>query len=278
VRPELITEPWTDFKENQCRSAGFKGKGFKISNESDFLTQIEPYCYYLSNDFLKLKPFNIEEHTIELKPKEAAYYRRMEKEYILELQDKIITAPIKLTVISKLQQICCGYINHEKKAIRVGDSKLIYTLKLIDRLPKPIVVFCKYSYDIATLNRYLEGYRVEIISGKTAKTKRPIIIEDFQAGKIDILLSEISTGGVGIDLYKSFTAIGYSYRHSLIQWEQAIARMWRYGQNKAVTMHRLNCTAFGQSTVETDIVAAKNSKSKTSQKIFDRIQKRVDRY
>lgn len=276
VRPELITESWEEFKSNECRSAGFKGKGFKIKDDSDFLTRIDPYCYYLGNEFLNLKPFKIVEHAIPLKTREAAFYKRMEKDAVLELQGELITAPIRLAVIAKLQQMCCGYINHEKKPIRVGDSKLIYTLHLIDELPKPIVIFCKYSYDIKTLLRYIDGYKIEVINGKTAKTKRPKIIEDFQDGKLDILLCEIGTGGVGIDLYRACNAIGYSYRHSLIQWEQAIARMWRYGQTQAVTMHRLQCTAFGEPTVESDIVEAKNSKTKTSEKIFKRIQKRVD--
>jgi SNF2 family DNA or RNA helicase len=126
----------------------------------------------------------------------------------------------------------------------------------------PIVVFCKYLEEIKIVADELSHLKVAVLNGQTRNRSK--MIEDFQAGLYDVIICQIKTGGVGIDLYSSCNAIFYSLTYSFIDYEQALARVHRYGQTRDVKIYLV----YAKNTIDEAIYEAILSKKSISDTVL----------
>lgn len=210
----------------------------------EFLRLIKPHALRVTKEVLGLKPMTIVPVPVTLYGAQRRVYDELERNMISHLPTGgRITAGLKITQISKMQQVCGGYVIDEDDQVHeVGRAKLRRTLRIIKDHPKePIVVFCRYLEEVWSIEEELEelGLRVEVITGRVKAKERPRIQDRFQNGKLDVLICQIKTGGVGIDLFRSCIAIVYSLTYSSIDFDQAVSRLHRRGQKRAVNIFLL---------------------------------------
>src|SRR5690606_16438260 len=153
----------------------------------------------------------------------------------------------------------------------VGRAKLRKLKAIVRREQKPIVIFCRYLEEVRCIAEELEKEcpTVKTLTGRNRK-ERPQLIDDFQAGEIDILICQIKTGGVGIDLFRSCVAIFYSMSYSYIDFEQASARIHRRGQTRPVTIYLL--IALG--TIDHEIYSAILAKRRVTSRVLINFERR----
>ena len=263
LAPEALGD-WKDFEEkyleqvnidlSKYRRGSFKfqrmlraslilknKRKFREDKLPQFLKAIRPYSLRISADVLNLKSLDYIPVITPLDREQQRLYDQLEEDLVAKSKKFTVLAPLQIVKNSKLHQITGGYlIDEDGKSHEVGTSKLRSTVRLVKQHKKPIVIFCEYLEEVWAIHDELVDLDLKIatLTGKQKK-QRPQIQADFQAGKYDVLICQIRTGGVGIDLYRSCVGIMYSWKHSSINFEQAVKRLHRRGQTRPVKIFLL---------------------------------------
>lgn len=251
LKSDVLGKTWRNYEDRYLRPSGYMGykRAFRKGMLAKVLAKVAPYCLRLSTDeVVDLPPISYSFVPVFLRGEQKRMYAEMEKTMVTTFKGEDISADLTITQLVKLQQICGGFIKDDEGEIHeIGRAKFRKLRRLVKRIEFPLVIFTKYRFEVSQIASGLSGgnRRISTIEGKNRKT-RAQTVRDFQAGKIDILVANIKAGGVGIDLYRACEAIVYSCRHSFIDFEQAIKRVHRGGQTRAVTIHLL----YAQNTVD----------------------------
>lgn len=268
--PEVFGKRWADFDGDWLKPCGFMGydRQFIESRLPLFLKTIEPHIRRLTKaEVLDLPSMTFIESFVDLEGTQRRVYRDLEKRHTTTLNGEEIVCDLKITELVRLQQVVGGFIRDESGASHhVGKAKSRRLVTILKQEPTSVVVFCKYreEVDICTRAAQYLGRTVGVISGKTRATRSQTIL-DFQAGRIDVLVCMIRAGGVGIDLFHSHVVVFYSCTYSSIDFDQAVCRVHRNGQQNAVRIYVIQAT----NTVDTIIYSALLMKKKISFQVLD---------
>jgi hypothetical protein len=204
---------------------------FRADKLSDFLDLIKPYSW--REDLPGPAPkFHIER--VVLRGDQRELYEQLRKRRVIRVGKKRITAPMKMTLNEKLAQICGGYLIDDVGSVHeVGRAKLRRLHTILDRWGSPAVIFCRYTAEVEAIKHEVGG-RVAVLSGQTPRKQRPGIQRAFQAGKIDRLICQIRTGGVGVDLFRARYLVVFSCNFSSIDFSQMVARIQLPDQERPV--------------------------------------------
>ncbi len=271
VAPEVLGDRWSDFENKFLRREGYMGhqRVFKRHRMKAFLERIKNVCLRVTKEeVLDLPPLTVKTYPVTLRGDQGRMYRELEDDMVLDLGDgSQVTTELRITQMVKLQQLCGGFIkDDEGHTRRIGRAKLRKALALLNRLPRPVVIFCRNKEEIFWLQEEIPGS--EVLMGKTKN--RPALIERFQLGGVPVLICQIRTGGVGIDLFHAHHAILFSSTFSFIDFDQAISRLHRIGQVWPVVIHLL----FAKATIDEDIALAVRFKQSVSDLILNRLKRR----
>ncbi len=217
---------------------------FDFNKLNEFKACIAPYVRRVTKDVLGLPPMVYHHEPVTMRGEHKRVYESMRDELVSRLKRGVVSAPLKVTQIGKLQQICGGYVfDDEGEVHEVGRTKQRRLKAIIAREELPIVVFCRYVREVEALRDMIAPMvrRVETLTGSVKKKERRRLQEEFQSGKIEVLICQIKTGGVGIDLFRACVAIIYSCTYSYIDFEQAISRIERRGQTRPMRTFLIYC-------------------------------------
>jgi len=188
----------------------------------------------LAEDYLRL-PEQIN-NAIRVKLSDAALtiYRKMEREQIIEFQGETISAMSAAAVMGKLLQLSGGAAYDDSGGwTEFHDEKIKALQEIIDTSDGPVLVFYGYRHEQARLMKVLAKLRPR-------ELKRDGDIDEWNAGKIQILLAHPASVGYGLNLQAGgHTIVWYSLPWSLELYQQANARLHRQGQTKPVIVHHL---------------------------------------
>lgn len=112
----------------------------------------------------------------------------------------------KLTQLMRLRQLC---LDPRLLGFKPVGAKTKALLEFAEDNVEPFVVMTMFSsyFDLVIPDLKKLGKRVGVIDGSVSKPKRNKLVEQFQAGKIDILLCNIIAAGVGLTLDRSDTIV-----------------------------------------------------------------------
>lgn len=277
---EFMTEP-PDFKKYRPGTFEFKRamamgtikkQEFRFDKLPQLIERIGPYTVRIDASVLKLKALTKVMVPVLMFGDQRKVYDEMEQRMVTKLGTMKTTAELRITQIGKLQQVCGGFIFDDSDRLHyLGRAKLRKTRYLVRRRTGPCVIFCKYRPEVELLEQELVDLgTVAVIQGSVKKKDRATIIRSFQSGKIDILICQVKTGGVGIDLYASNYAICYSLTHSRIDFEQLLRRVQRRGQKRAVRLFLL----YVPDTVDEDIMAGVWRKNRLTNRVLTQLIQR----
>jgi SNF2 family DNA or RNA helicase len=212
--------------------------------------------FRVDRDVLDLPEEHHAQRIFELPAKARGIYRRLERDFIADLESGTVVAAHALTRLLRLQQVACGYlpvtavdgetIGYEP----LHGSRREALVELLDELPpeEPVVVFCRFRRDLDEIHAAalsLDRWSLEL-SGR-----RDDLVAWLDGGA-PILAVQIQSGAEGIDLTRAAVAIYYSLDWSLGRYEQSLRRIHRPGQERAVTYVHL----LAAGTVDESIATA----------------------
>lgn len=218
----------------------------------------------LTNNYVKLKM-----------PKDIlAAYRKFEKDSIMKLinsdNEVEITALNAAGLSNKLLQFANGAIYDEDKNVYpIHDIKLEALEEIVEEAcGKPVLVAWTYQFDRDRIMRYLSKYRPREL--KTAKD-----IQDWNAGKVQLMLAHPASAGHGLNLQAGGNIIvWFGLTWSLELYQQFNARLYRQGQKQGVIIHHL----YMAQTHDEDVILALKNKDKVQMSLMNSIKAKIDNY
>ncbi len=169
---------------------------------------------------------------IVLPPDAMEIYKEVENDFIYKLDEGLILAANAAAAGTKLRQLANGAVYLDEGGYTVvHDTKLDALDDLMEELSgHPVILMYEFNHD---RERILKRYP-EAVDVKTTKdfTK---LVNDFNAGEIDILLGHPASIGHGLNLqgacyHEIWFGITWNFEH----YDQAIRRIYRQGQDAPI--------------------------------------------
>jgi len=195
-------------------------------------------------DMPDLPPLNIVETPLQLPDTVMASYRTMARELFTTAEGRMIEAASPLIAAGKLAQMANGFLydTGNDDAVFVHDLKIEWLRELVESLDgEPLLIAYEFIEDLRTIQRAFAD--VPTLSDATPKEAARLIAA-WNAGALPLLAFHPASAGHGLNLQFGGSRMAWlSPSWSAELTEQAIARIYRPGQTRHVTIHV--CVAMG---------------------------------
>ena len=163
-------------------------------------------------------------------------YDQLRKEYMIELESgTLITAPIALVRVLRLQQIACGYLPNpddpENPKLFFDDegknARLRLLMERLEDTPHQAIIWARFTHDVDSICRALGPPRCIRYDGQVSQKERDHGIDRFKAGKVKFCVAKASSMGMGLSLPMAKSVFYYSNTFSYIERLQSEDRSHR---------------------------------------------------
>lgn len=230
--------------------------------------KLSDLCISMSaEDYLKMPEKIVRDVPVYLSKEEMGLYRTMEREQVLTLEDKELTAFSAAAVWGKLLQLANGAAyDAEQNYVEFHDRKMEALEEIIDTAAgHPVLVFYNYQHDRSRIQARI---RAKTLDG-------PEDIAAWNCGEIPVLLAQPASMGHGLNLQAGgHIIVWFGLNPSLELYQQANARLYRQGQQSAVIIHRL----VAKGTVDEDVIKKLENKEAGQESLLEALKARLEEY
>ncbi len=225
-----------------------------------------------AEDYLELPDCITVNTDVVLDSKAKKAYEKLEKDMLLEVDESTIDAGTAAVLTNKLLQLCNGAVYDENRNIvQIHDCKIKAFLELLEGLNgQSALVFYSFQHDLVRIEKAVSGLGLRV-----RRLKGPQDEDDWNDGKVDILLAHPASCAYGLNLQKGgHHAIWFGLNWSLELYQQANKRLHRQGQQEKVIIHHL----IVEGGVDEDVISALGDKSSTQDRLMDALKARIEKY
>ena len=281
-RGERLEKTITAYRSRYFRpgaSNGYVVYSYKLLSDSERLIQerIKDICISMrAEDYLEM-PERIDNFVrVTMPDKLMDAYKKFEQENVITLANEIeegtttVNAVNAAALSNKLLQFANGAMYDENKnVVPIHDLKLEALKEIIEAADgKPVLVAWTYQFDRDRIKNYFRSMAPREL--KTAED-----INDWNAGKVQLMLAHPASAGHGINLQAGGNIIvWYGLTWSLELYQQFNARLYRQGQKQRTIIHHIVNTG----THDEDVVRALKSKDKTQNNLMNSIKAKLELY
>ena len=281
-RGERLEKTITAYRSRYFRpgaSNGYVVYSYNMLPESEKLIQdkISDICISMkAEDYLEM-PERIDNFVKVVMPdKIMDAYKKFERENVITLVNDInkgtttVNAVNAAALSNKLLQFANGAMYDENKnVVPVHDLKLEALKEIIESADgKPVLVAWTYQFDRDRIINYFRNLKPREL--KTAQD-----INDWNAGKVQLMLAHPASAGHGINLQAGGnTIVWYGLTWSLELYQQFNARLYRQGQRQRTIIHHI----VASGTEDENVVKALKSKDRVQNNLMNSIKAKLELY
>lgn len=291
IKPDLLGD-WSDFKDEFCRRGGWMKKKWLVKRHKKnvLIDKLSPYIFDYTQKEAGILPAILKPVYIKLLGEQRETYDQLEQKLVLEFEDSELIADLPIVLLIKLHQIAQGFVREERMLgddeieiidHEVGRAKERVLVELMKKHKPPLVVFCRYRRDI---DRVVElatsklGFkRIGVLDARTKDTKRnrsrTDLINSFKAGELELLVCQVRTGGVGIDLWAATACFVYSFWHSFIDFDQLLSRVLHRMRKESPVVYVL----LAEDSVDIDVYESIQCKQSVKRAFWERVKRNSKR-
>jgi SNF2 family DNA or RNA helicase len=252
---------------NRYFTPDYSGFGFRLNKGADTKIKEALDDVVLSQDAV----IHIEQHimtrTVTLPEKVQKAYDELKNEFVLEINSDVVEALTAAALGNKLLQMCNGAVyGEEKSTVIIHDEKIEALKELIEEAGEPVMVAYNFKHD---RERLLKAFPKAREIDKEFK-----VIDDWQAGKVDVLLAHPASSGHGLDGLQlgGRILIWFGMNWDLELYLQLNGRIARQGQKDIVQIVHI-IVEGGQDEL---VVEALENKAETQKDLIDFMKKKFD--
>lgn len=238
-----------------------------IGAEQRIYNKISDIVVSLDNSNLTLPPVVYETVRAYMSLKEYQTYIKMVKDSKIFIEDALIKAVNPAVLVSKLAQIASGivYTNAVHDYVKIHEAKIEQLQYIYDNEQSPLLVAYHYRTDVIAITDHFKD--AVVFDGK------PETIYAWNQKKIRMLLIQPASAGFGLNLQEGgHILIWYTLTWNLEEYLQTNSRIFRQGQNHAVSIIHIVCS----DTIDEKILQILDEKNSTQQGLLDAIRYTVD--
>lgn len=220
-----------------------------------------------AKDYLQLPDLLVHTAAVVLSDRVKRLYDKFEREKVLEFRQEHGEEPANVlassaaALMNKLSQFANGAVYDEDGNVHpVHDEKLERLAEIVEAAGRGVLVFYQFRHDADRIAAKLgRAYSVRMYSGARD-------LEDWNAGKIDVLLAHPASTAYGLNMQQGGHYIAwFGTGWNLEYYQQGNARLHRQGQRYPVTVYKLICPG----TVDERADAALEGKKGVQQGLLD---------
>lgn len=239
--------------------------------EEEIYRQISDICVSMkSEDYLQLPDLVYEDIPVMLDMDARRAYDAMERDMLLEVDEDVITATTAATLTGKLLQLCNGAVYDEDgTAQEIHRCKIEALLETIEQLGgQHAIIYYYYRHDLERILAALpKTLHTRVYRGAQDE-------DDWNAGKIDLLLAQPASCGYGLNLQQGgHHIIWFGLTWALEEYQQANKRLHRQGQPYPVFVHRL----VVQNGQDEDVVRSLESKDGAQESLLAALKAKIQK-
>ena len=265
-----ITHFRTKYCECETHGGHFTTYSMKPGAEEAIRTAISDICISMkAADYLTLPDCITVDVPVYLDPKAEKQYREFEREMLLQVDENTLDAGTAAVLSGKLMQFANGAVYAEDKTVvKIHDCKLDVLAEIIEGLNgQHALLFYNFQHDLTRIMERFSKSGLEIRQLRTDKDQ-----QDWNDGKVDILLAHPASAGYGLNLQQGgHHIIWFGLNWSLELYEQANKRLHRQGQQESVIIHR----PITQETRDVDVAAALEGKADVQNALLEALKARI---
>ena len=223
-----------------------------------------------SADHLKMPELVNSRYMVHLDKNELLKYAKMREELILKLPKGEVTAANAAALSGKLVQMANGAVysddgDHE----RIHDRKLDALEDIIEAANgKPVLVAYWYRHDLERIVERLAELKVD-----SCRLDKEQSIRRWNEGDVPVGLIHPASAGHGLNLQSGGSIlVWFGLTWSLELYQQTVARLWRQGQEKTVSVIHI----IAAKTIDERIMDALEAKDNTQKALIEAVKAEVD--
>lgn len=265
-----ITQFRTRYCECETHGGHFTTYKMKLGAEEAIKDAISDICVSMkASDYLSLPDCITVDVPVFLDAKTKKQYEDFERDMLLQIDENTLDAGTAAVLSGKLLQFASGAVyDGDKNIIEIHNGKLEAFSELIEGLNgQHALVFYNFQHELTRILKHLEKTSLSVRQLRTDKDQ-----QDWNGGKIDILLAHPASAGYGLNLQQGgHHIIWFGLNWSLELYEQANKRLHRQGQADKVIIHRL----VTQDTRDVDVAAALEGKADVQDALLEALKARI---
>lgn len=250
------------FRRRYFMTTDFDGKKwvYQPTKQEQLAKDIAPVVYRVAPDAYRaalpdLKTINVK---ITMPEDVRQTYLTIARDGGVMVDDTLVEAPNAAAVKGKMLQLCNGAIYYDEqystvdeegdpcfayqKKTKVFNTDKVRTVKdIVNSLDSPALVIYQYEFQKKQLQVLTHA---PVYAAKLSKARKTELIQEWNAGRIPILLAHPKSAGHGLNLQYGpcHTLINLCPYQSADEYDQTIGRLWRRGQKaKSVTVYNIIC-------------------------------------
>ena len=199
-------------------------------------------------------------------------YLEFEKQMVLAIDDTDdnIFALSAGVLTNKLRQFANGAIFDDNKNWHEIHEEKLDALEddLEEANGNPVMVFYNYKHDLERILTRFKAYKPVVLKG-------PKEVDNWNAGKINMLVTHAASAGHGLNLqYGGHLLFWFGLDFNLELYDQGVTRLDRQGQKNVV----INTRIIAKGTIDEDVLEALNSKSSVQDAVMHAVRARKEKY
>lgn len=200
----------------------------------------------LKTDVLDLPPKVYRTHAYELSKDDRKAYETLRTEMFLELgDDRYISAPMALTMLTRLRQMLAGFVmpDDADPTSTLGEafstSRVDALRDVVSQIDGQTIIWANYRFSVQQIADMLrtgvDDEQIGVYTGATSDDERSRIVRDFASGKVRYFVGNPQVGGTGINLTAARDVVYFDNNYRLDLRLQSEDRAHRIGQTGSVT-------------------------------------------
>ena len=164
-----------------------------------------------------------------------------------------------------------GGLGGQNGGVVLDDAKVDALVDLIEeQAGQPLLVAVQFQHEVERISKAL-GYEVPYLGGGITVAKSNTIVDEWNAGKIPVLLAHPSSVAHGLNLQSGGNAVvWFSLTWNAEEFEQLVARVWRQGQTKDCVVHYI----VAEGTIDDDVLEALRLKTSVQEALMNSLKRR----
>lgn len=281
VDPTLFGTSFTKFRVNYARALYQVAPYVWVwevgpEQEKQILDKVASVAIWKTkDDCLDLPGITEETWECPLTAFQQGVYDDILNDAVTTLAEGVVRAPNPLTRVMRLRQICSGHVPTENAIVDLPNRRLSSVRDLLDYIgPKEqVVIWCEFTHEMDAIAKLLGEFRCGQLRGERSLDERDRDIERFRTGEVQYMICHPKAAGMGLTLIEASNAIYVSQSWSYEDYRQSRDRIYRAGQTRPVTIHRI----MAPGTVEEEILAALDAKESFEDRAVAWVQKQGDK-
>lgn len=239
--------------------------------------KVQDICLYMSaEDHLKMPEKIVNRIEVQLPTASLGDYARLERAFFTAVGDIKVSAAHAAAAQMKLRQMVGGQVYGEAGTVaHMHTAKLDALEDLIDEASgEPVLVAVTFQHEAEAIQKMLKA-KFKIVApylgGGISATKSDAIANDWNAGKLPVLIAHPSSVAHGLNLQAGgHTVVWFTLTWSLEEYDQLNRRVYRQGQEHGVVIHHIVVA----NTVDDDVYTALTAKAAAQEGFLKQLKRR----